>query len=168
MKNLSRYAEEAEVTEEAGFEEDLAKIKKLKERFLQYYYKRLLTLNIKLKNAIEEEGFKYLGSEKVEIVKGTFNKLIEVMESELRKIRVASTSYLSKVAGKKKVITDVFDYFTPILDLHKEFEEFMERYPEFAEKLTTTRREFLNLRNVLNNIIKNTSEEIVNKKLTKD
>ena len=172
MKNLSRFDAESEETgglEESGLEQDLEKIKKIKQRFLQYYYRRLLKLNTRIRNVIHEQGFKYLGEEKEEIIKSTFSRLIEVMEGELRKIQVAvNCSGLNKVAGNKKIIKDVFQYFTPILDLYKEFEEFMQRYPEFAEKLVMTKQEFLNLRNVLNNIIKNTSEEIVNKKLTKD
>lgn len=162
-----------EVDEGAAIETDVAEMNKIKDRFVNKFYKELTKAHKIFSNILNEENFGYLGEQNREIIKVSFDALIDAIENEFRSFGVqqqgiTASFRLAKKVDNSKVLKDVIKIFTPILDLYEEFSTFMIAYPEFAEKFQRTQKTFLNLKNVLNNIIKSIPEEILDVDLTKD
>jgi len=164
-------AKEAPVPEEdpgMDLQKDIDKISQTKKRFVEKFYKKLLDSHNQIRKIVNQKNFGYLGDQRREILLISFDSLIHAMEDEFRKFSVeAAGRILGKMVDNSKVIKDVYKVFTPILDLYESFDRFMISYPDFASKFPRTKSAFLNLKNVINNVIKGVPEEILDIEMTK-
>lgn len=156
-----------EVDEGAEIQSNVMEMGKIKKRFAEKFYKELLKTHNKIRNTLKDESFGYLGDERREIIKVSFDALINAIESEFRSFQVTASIKEAKKVDNSRVIQDVYKVFVPILSLYDQFERFMAAYPEFAQRFPRTQSSFLTLKNVINNIIKSIPEEVLDIDLTK-
>lgn len=162
--------EEAVNTEEIESPEmsKMTSIEGLLKKFIAKFYKTLLDAHTRFTRLVNQKELGYIGDEKREVIRMSFDTLLEAIRVELQRAQIEIVSTVeAKVIDNKKMIKDVYRVFMPVLSLYDEFERFLGVNPEFAEKFPRTKTAFLNLRNVLNNIIKSIPEEILDIELVK-
>jgi len=162
----NKPAEDLVVEDDMSMENELEELKKEKQTFIKLFYRDLIKTNQKLQKTLDSEEFGYLGQENVLILKDLYSALMKIMKKELNSIGTETeahqTAGLRKLAlDKKKVLKDVKQIFLPTIKMYEEFEEWLVDHPDFANNLIQTQKTFLNLKNVISNVIENVSEAII-------
>lgn len=158
--------EESIDTEEVEEEPKVLPIGNLLKRFVSKFYKTLLDTHTKFARLVNQKELGYIGDEKREVIQMSFNTLLEAIRTELQQAKIETVSTVeAKMVDNKKMIKDVYKVFVPVLNLYDEFERFLGTNPDFAEKFPRTKASFMNLRNVLRNIINSIPEEILDVEL---
>jgi len=159
--------EEAVDTDEIE-EKPAVPIDSLLKKFVGKFYKNLLDTHTKFTRLVNQKELGYIGDEKREVIRMSFDTLLEAIRIELQQAKIEGANTVeAKMIDNKKMIKDIYKVFVPVLSLYDEFERFLGSNPEFAEKFPRTKAAFMNLRNVLNNIIKSIPEEILDVELVK-
>lgn len=167
--------EKPEVEEAVDTSEDVEELtpqvvpmENLLKKFASKFYKALLDTHTKFTRLVNQKELGYIGDEKREVIRMSFDTLLEAIRTELQQAKIEARSTVeAKMIDNKKMIKDVYKVFMPVLTLYDEFERFLGLNPEFAEKFPRTKAAFMNLRNVLNNIVKSIPEEILDVELVK-
>lgn len=154
--------EEVIDTEDPEEETNILPIENLLKRFASKFYRTLLDTHTKFIRLVNQKELSYIGDEKREVIQMSFDTLLEAIRAELQQAKIETTNTVeAKMIDNKKMIKDIYKVFVPVLNLYDEFERFLGTNPDFAEKFPRTKAAFMNLRNVLRNIINSIPEEIL-------